>query len=249
MNTQQITKFLRIASVSVLTLGFALTASAASLQAGVTLKASTALPGIITRSDTAITKRTDALNSLSARVNLMANVSDSEKSAIATQVQAQISNLTTLKTKIDADTDAVTARADEKTITGNYRIYALIIPQGYIVASSDRVSTLVSLMTALQAKLQVRVTTLSTSGKDTTTLQAALADITAKTNDATTQAQAAQTKVSLLAPDEGNVSVAASNKTALLAARADIKVATTDLQAARKDISTITSGLKVKATQ
>ena len=178
----------------------------------------------------------------------MANVSDSEKSAIATQVQTQISNLTTLKAKIDADTDVATARADEKMITGNYRIYALIIPQGYIVASSDRISTLVSLMTSLQAKLQTRVTALSTSGKDTTALQAALTDITAKTNDATTQAQAAQTKVSLLAPDEGNVSVAASNKAALLAARADIKVAMTDLQAARKDISTITSGLKVKAS-
>ncbi len=234
------------ASIAALTLGFALSASAA--QTTLSLKASTLLPGIITRSDTAITARINALNALSARVSSMNNVSDSQKSAIATQVQTQISNLTALKAKIDADTDVTVARADEKTITGNYRIYALIIPQGYIVASSDRISTLVSLMTALQVKLQTRVTAAQTSGKNVATLQAALADITVKTNDATTHAQAALSKVSLLAPDEGNASVAASNKAALIAARADIKVAMTDLQAARKDISTITSGLKVNAS-
>jgi hypothetical protein len=246
MNTQKITTFLGATTFAALTLGFALSASAATV--GISVNASVGLPAITTKSDTAIDARITALNTLATRVQAMQNVSASEKSATATQVSTQIANLTTLKAKIDADTDVTTARADAKTITGNYRIYALIIPQGYVIASSDRISTIVNLMTALQVKLQARITAAQTAGTNVTALLTAMTDITAKTNQATLSAQVAESKVSLLAPDEGNATVAASNKAALLAAHADIKTATADLQAARKDIATITSGLKVKAT-
>ena len=82
------------------------------------------------------------------------------------------------------------------------------------------------------------------AGKNVTALAAASADMTAKMADANAQAQAAQNGVSSLLPDQGNATVIASNKAALIAARADIKTSTTDLKAARADIQTILSGLK-----
>jgi chromosome segregation ATPase len=241
INKNSVSKFaVGVVSVATLLSGFAFTANAAT-----SASASTAnLAKVISRSDTAITTRIDALNKLSMRIGQMKNVSTTEVSSISTGIQTQINNLTTLKSKIDADTDVATARADAKTITGDYRTYALTIPQASIVASSDRITTLVGMINAIQTKLQARITTAQTAGKDVTALNTALADMTAKLSDATSQGQTAQSGVASLVPDQGNATIAASNKSALLSARTNIKTATADLKAARQDIATITQGLK-----
>jgi hypothetical protein len=249
MIKHSMTKILGAAGIATLSLGFAFSASAVGLGAVMTLNTNTSVgvPAISAKSDTAISARITALNNLFARVQEMNNVSTSEKSAISTEVQTQINSLTNLKAKIDADTDVSVARADAKTITGDYRIYSLVIPRGYIVASSDRVATIVSEMTALQVKLQARITALQTSGKDVTALQAVYTDMGVKMADAMAKAQTAQTAVVSLSPDKGSATIEASNKAALTSARTNIKTAETDLKAARKDIATITAGLKVKA--
>jgi len=226
-------------SVATLLSGFAVTANA---QTSATTNSN--LAKVISRSDTAISTRIDALNKLSTRVGQMKNISASEVSSISTEVQTEINNLTTLKSKIDADTDITTARADAKKITNDYRIYALVIPQTSIIASSDRITTLVGMINAIQTKLQARVTTAQNTGKDVTALTAALTDMTAKLNDATSQANTAQSGVVSLTPDQGNTTTASANKAALLSARTNIKTATADLKAARQDINTITQELK-----
>ena len=243
INKNSISKFaLGMVSVATLISGFALTADAA------TTSSAANLAKVIAASDTAITTRITALNKLSTRVGEMKNVPASEVTSIAAEVQTETANLTTLKAKIDADTTVATARADAKTITGDYRIYALIIPQGSIVAASDRVSVIVGLMNAIQVKLQARITAAQTAGKNVTAMQASIADMTAKMTDATSQAQTAQTGVASLVPDQGNATVAASNKAALLAARTNIKNATADLKTARQDIGSIVQGLKAMNT-
>ena len=230
-----------VGAVSVATLlsGFAFTANAAT-------SASTSaanLTKVITHSDTAITARIASLNKLSARVGEIKNEPAAEVATISTEVQTEISNLTSLKAKVDADTTAAAARTDAKTVTGDYRIYALIVPQASIVASADRITTIVGLMNAIQVKLQARIATEQTAGKDVTALQTALADMTSKLSDATSQAQSVQS-VSSLTPDQGNATVAASNKAALVSARTNIKTATADLKAARQDVDTVMQGLK-----
>jgi hypothetical protein len=231
-----------ITSLALFLVFFAFSSSVSAQTTSITT--TSGLTRVITRSDRAITTRLNVLNNLSTRIGEMKNVSASEQSSLTTGIQTQVTNLTNLKAKIDADTDVTTARADAKTITGDYRIYALIIPQGYIVASSDRVSTIVGLMTTLQTKLQTRITAAQTAGQNVTTLQSAMTDMTAKLADATSQAQTAQAGVISLVPDQGNSSVATSNHTALLAARTNIKTATQDLISARKDIADIVQGLK-----
>ncbi len=201
------------------------------------------LAKVISRGDTAITARLTALANLNTRIAAMKNVSADEKTAFASQIQASTSGLTTLKAKLDADTDATAAAADAKTITGSYRIYALIIPQGYIAASADRVQTIAAMLTAISAKLQTRITANQASGKDVTAMQASLSDMNAKIADVNVQAQAAQAGIASLTPDQGNATLLASNTAALKAARADIKTATQDLQAARADAKSIIKAL------
>ncbi len=235
------------AGILAMLVSFGLTASAqTTVGAAVSVNAdqSGRLPDVIARSNTEIAARLTSLNTLATRVAGMQNVPASEVSNISAEVQTTIGTLNGIKAKIDADTDVTTARADEKTIFDNVRVYALVIPQGYDIASSDRVTTIVGLMNTLQVKLQTRVTAAQSAGQNVATLQADLADITARTTDATSQAASAQASVSGLVPDQGNASVSASNHAALLAGAADLKVASSDLKTADQDIKAVISGLQ-----
>lgn len=222
------------------------TALPASAQTASTTAANQAarLTKIITRSDKEITARITALNNLSSRIQAMKNVSATEKNSVSNEVQTNIAGLTTLKVKIDADTDVVTATADEKSVFGTFRIYALVVPQGYIESSVDRIDTISGMMTTIAGKLQARITEAQSAGKDVTALNTALGDLNARVADAKVQAQTAQSGVANLVPDNGNTTQAASNHTALVAARANIKTATSDFQTARKDANTIAQALK-----
>ena len=202
------------------------------------------LQKIISRSDTAITARISDLNNLNTKVQAMKNVSATEKASLSTEIQTNISGLTALKAKIDADTDVNVALSDEKIITGNFRIYALIVPRGHVEASADRVSTIVGMMQTIATKLQTRITADQTAGKDVAVLQSALTDYNAKIADAQVQATKAQSEVASLVPDNGNKTQLASNTAALKTAREYIKTATADLHTARADAKTILQGLK-----
>lgn len=237
------------AAAAVLALG-ALPASAqtvsASVSASAQLKANEGvrLSTIIARGDTDIEARITALTKLNTRVQEMKNGSAALKANIASQIQTNISNLTALKAKIDADTDAATARSDSQSIFNSYRIYALLVPQTWILASADRVTAIAQLMTTLGAKIQARISADQAAGKDVTALAAAYADMNAKIADANTHAAAAEASVSGLTPDQGDKTKAAANRAALVAARGHIKMAAQALQAARADIKTILQGLK-----
>ena len=211
---------------------------------GVKASATVSLPTLIAKADTAITARIADLNKLNARVQAMKNESGAEKANISTQVQTNITGLTTLKAKIDADTDVTVARTDAATIFSTFRIYALVVPQGDILAAADRVTTINGLMTTLGTKMQARITADQAAGKDVSALTSAMTDMNAKIADAGTQSQTAQSGVINLVPDQGNKTTEASNHAALLAARTNIKTSTADLKAARQDVKTILAGLK-----
>ena len=205
---------------------------------------STKVKALITKSDTAITARVNALNALAARVGEMKNVSADEKAALMGDATTNVTGLGALKTKIDADTDLTTTQTDAKGILGDFRIYVLVIPRGYIIASADRVMTIASMMTTISTKLQARITAAQSAGQNVTALITAKADLDAKIADAQSQANIGASAIAGLAPDQGDKTVAASNHTALVAARANIKTATSDLKTARADMKTIMDGLK-----
>jgi hypothetical protein len=241
-----------LATAAVL-LASALPASAEGVVAGLTASVSAAaqvkanvgasISTVIARGDADIAARISALNALNTRVQAMTNVSATQKATLNSEIQTNISGLTGLQTKIDADTDVTAARADDKSIFTSYRIYALVIPQGWILASADRITGIAGLMSALSVKLQTRISA-EPAGTNVTALTAAISDMNAKIADAKTQAAAAQARVSALVPDQGNQAVITSNHSALVAARADTRVGTQDLQAARKDATIVLQGLK-----
>lgn len=236
------------AAVSVASLAIAalpLFAGALTGKAGASVTLSAArIAEIKAHADAEIDRRINVLNMLKTRLGDIKHISDSDKSSLSATVGAQISALTAIKTKINADTSVTDLRTDIKSITTSYRIFLLVIPQIRILAAADRIMTTADSMSAISAKLALRIGDAKTAGKNTTAMEAALADMNAKIADAKTQAAAAKARVAPLTPDNGDKTKMNANHDALVAARADIKVGTSDLKTARHDATTITQDLR-----
>ncbi len=236
--------FAAFAQTAAVTTDASVSTSAAGVTTGATASGKTkgtfSLSTAIAKGDAAIEARITNLNDLSARINQMKEVSASEKSSLQASISTALSDMTTLKAKIDADTDATTLKTDLQSITKDYRIYALILPQGRIAAASDRVTTIVGMMQNIETPLSTRIS----AGNNVSGAQAAYADLQAKVADANTQGNAALSETASLQPDQGNATVEASNTAAIKDAASKLKTAEADLKAARADITTIMADIK-----
>lgn len=212
-----------------------------TVKAGVAAKISVKVKD---RADKEIDRRVEALGKVKARVAEMTKLSADQKASVAASLDAQIATLSTLKAKIEADTDGDVMKEDVKSITGSYRIFALIIPQTEILASADRLVATAELTGALSQKLSLRIEAAAQAGNDVTALKQTLADMTAKIADINFQAAAAATAITPLAPDNGDKAKMDANTAVLKDARAKLQAAQKDLLAAREDASVIVKGIR-----
>ncbi len=134
------------------------------------------LNSIIARANSMIATRVTALQALSTRVENDPRLTTDEKTSLTTDIQNQISSLQTLKTKIDADTDATIALADTKQIITNYYIFAVYEPKTDMLIVLNNLKTVVIQLQAMVPQLQNLITTYG-QGKNTTQLQALVTDI------------------------------------------------------------------------
>lgn len=195
-----------------------------------------------------IDRRVKALTELSARVSGMTKVTAELKQSISANVQNQVTSLSTLKTKIEANTDGATLRIDIQSITQSYRIYALVMPQTRIAAAADREATLINMLVGLGTKLQARLEALQAAGTDVTALGQMLTEMGVALGTAQTHAQNAISAVIVLTPDEGDKTKMKANTDALQGARKEVQAAHQDIVTARKHAETIIKGLRALET-
>ncbi len=193
-----------------------------------------------TRADAEITRRITSLSSLVTRLGNIKHLTAAQVSSFTNEVNTEISNLTALKTKIDADTDLQTLRIDVQSIIKSYRVYALFLPQINLLDGADRALNVIGEFSALITKLQQRIQEAQNAGQNVSALQTSLQDMQSKITDATSQAQAIISSVSPLTPDGYP-----GNKTTLQSARGMMKVIYQDFVEARSDAKTIIQGLKL----
>lgn len=190
------------------------------------------------RAEREIMRRITSLQKLQTRLETIKSLSAEEKKTLDKQIQTEIESLTDLQAKIKANTDPTTLKTDVQKIVTSYRIYALFMPKISIIVAADRIGDTVVQLNLIAAKLQTKIATAKTEGKDVTTLENALADMQKKIADAKTQEQNAINAVLPLTP-EGYP----GNKSTLEAARGMLKLGYQDLVGARKDVQTIITGL------
>jgi hypothetical protein len=196
-----------------------------------------------TRADREIDRRITSLNSIAKKINAIKKLNAEEKSSVSTSIQQNITDLTALKTKIDADTDPTVLQTDVKSIVDNYRVYALYIPKIHILTAADYVTELTDKLTTLATKLATRVAEAKAAGSDVTTMETPLAEMQTKIADAKTLGSNAVSTVVNLDPNGYP-----GNKGSLQTALGLLQTARQDIVTAKQDAKSIVQALKALET-
>jgi hypothetical protein len=194
---------------------------------------------IINRGNSEITRRLATLNTLSGKISSAAKLNAADRNTLSSEVTTETSGLTALKTKLDADTTVADARADAQSIIDGYRVYALVVPKVNLVKTADDQQVAEDKLSVLATKLQSRIDTAKTAGKNVTSLQNGLTAMSGKISAAQTISASLETSVVSLQPSDYN-----SNHSVLSGDRNQLKTAQNDIQAAVQASSTIITGLK-----
>lgn len=198
---------------------------------------------VIAWGDARIADRIAKLTTLNDRVNANTHLTADQKSALTGDAQTNITNLQTLKTKLDAETDVTAARADVKSIFTQFRIYAVVLPRDDREAVLDHLTNLQAKFVANEPKIQQAIQAAANKGVNVSQEQEQYTDLVAKVNAAATQDSAAQALVASLTPANypGTAATLAQMK-------GNLKAAHDDLVAAHTDLKQIISELKLQST-
>lgn len=185
------------------------------------------------------TARIGALTTAIAKVNAAKDISSSDRATILGTLNGDLAGMNTVEAKIAADTTAVTAAADYKTIFTTYRVYAVAIPQSRLAAAADRMtSTSIPKLTDAQSKLAAALAGPDAS-KSTPELQADLADMSAQIASATSSLSGIAAQALAVTPSAFN-----SNHSVLQPVRSAVKAAIADLKKAAADGKTVLAAIK-----
>lgn len=89
------------------------------------------------RGNTEIDRRKATLATLLGVVGDSRRLSETNRSALASEIQTDDSSLTSLRAKIGGDSDLATLRADVLDIVTVYRVYVLLEPKVHLVRAAD----------------------------------------------------------------------------------------------------------------
>lgn len=171
----------------------------------------------------------------------------SDQAALVTKLQADISGLTALKSKLDADTTVATAYADYRSIFPTYRVYYFALPDASLIISADHDNNVV--IPADQTQINTLMGELNgTSNPTAKDRQAAklVADAQKRVDMATTATKGLSAELlSYTAADwDANHKILNSPTAAVAAARWDLLLANRDLSLAQRDVTNSRSGVR-----
>jgi hypothetical protein len=211
----------------------------ASVSASVTATQQQHLQTIITKGDQEISRRLVKLSTLTSKINSSTKLTASNRTSLSDEVGNTNTGLTSLKTQLDADTTLTTAHTDAESIYTEYRVYAVVAPKVALIKVADDQQVEEAKFMTLAKNLQTRITAEQAAGKDVTTLQSDLNDLTAKVAAAEPISANIEATVINVEPTDYN-----SNHAVLAGDNTQLETAHQDLQAAATDAKNIISGLK-----
>jgi len=192
----------------------------------------------------AITLRVNDLNAAISKVNANAHLGSSGASLVS-YLQADVSPLQALDTKIAGDTTVATALADSSTIFTSYRVLALVLPAAHVAATADEIDvTAIPGLTAISTNAASHV-----NSSNAATLQPLIDDLNAQIQSATNgTANVASTVLGYTPPQwNANHDLLAPSHASLQAAAGDIAKARSDVQQIRTILHARTSGATTTA--
>ncbi len=222
-------------------IGFANTARAVDRATVMNNQQTAQLATLQNRANTLIATRLASLQRLTTRIQNDTRLSDADKATFLGNITTTSSNLSALKTKIDADTDLTTARTDAKSIITNYKIYVIFEPQVRLTVIVDNLQTTMASVSALIPRVQTLLTTLQGQGRNMTPAQTALTDVTSQLTTINTMLTSDKTLVA-------NVTTGTSDPESIFTqVRKDLATIRTDIEKIQADFAIIRSSIRTTA--
>ncbi len=211
---------------------------------------------IIAFGDNAIAVRQTALTNLSNKVAAQlsaGHITSAQAGVLSSDVSANASGLSALKTKLDAETDMTAARTDVKSIYVRFRIFAVVLPRDYHEIWLDILINVDARLRALQPKIEGIIDKLSNlndpdNDRDIAAIKAAYADMKAQLTSAEGQIDGAQGLLPSLTPANFNADPILY-RTNFTDFHNDIKEAHIDILAAVADLHKMTRIAKELAAE
>jgi hypothetical protein len=239
--------FRKTALVAVPTVA-ALTASGLllALGAGVASAATNGInPVARTEAETAISVRITALHSAGTLVRQTGWFAGSDQAALENIISGdlngngQAEGLTALATTIRNETNPVKFRAEVQTITTDYRVFALVLPQVHLVRAGDRLTTdTVPTLHGLDVDLKKAIAQEAAEGKNVQAAEAAVKDMEAQIDIIGQKTSGTSAALLALTPSEWNANhgIVAPYRDDIAAAGLAAHQAGKDAQAALQDL-------------
>ncbi|MET4783429.1 hypothetical protein [Glaciihabitans sp. UYNi722] len=179
-------------------------------------------------------QRIASLHTTIGKATANAGLTASDRSTILKTLNSDLTGMTTVATKIAADTTSAQAAADYKTIFSTYRVYAVGLPQARFAAAADSMTTTLPKLGATEKRLSALLAGKDAS-KSTAALQADLSDMTAQIAKAASASSGVAASVLAVTPAQydSNHAVLSAAKQSVLTARAAVKQAHADALAVR----------------
>jgi hypothetical protein len=178
-----------------------------------------------------IDRRLTTLGQLSSIVAASRGLTPSDAAALAGEIGADTSGLTSLKVTIEGQSAIASLRAEIVEIVNKYRVYVLLGPQIPLVIAADSVLALKPHFDQIAASLTDRIARAQAAGQDVTSAVASLAAMNAAVTTAVSLASPLPAQLLALTPAAfaGSATTVLQNaRTALASARDDLKAAAQD---------------------
>ena len=172
-----------------------------------------------------IDRRIRELDELLRKVRTMAKITEEERAYLVNEIQNNLDSLSSLRRKIEQETDPQALKTEIKSIVTNYRVYMVVLPKVRALEVADRANWGVQRFDALAARIQERVDKAKAAGKDVTKVQELLDKLRAKIAEAKVQIDKARAAFNSMLPvDPASAkSSLETGKSYLKAARQDFK--------------------------
>jgi len=180
-------------------------------------------------------KRITSLTAAITRITAAKGLTDADRTTILDTLNADLTGMRSLASKIAADTTVAQARADVRSIFTQYRVYAVALPQARIAVEADRLSgTTIPRLQAAASKLASRVSASGNSGA-----QAELADLTTQLSTAQADVNGLSAAALAVTPSDDD-----ADHSAMTALRDKAKAALAAVKQAAQDAKGIRQSLK-----
>lgn len=199
---------------------------------------------IIQFGDARIAERQTALTKAAAFINdqqSKGHITQDQANTLLGYVNEGQTDMTQIKTKLDADTDATTARQDVKAIFENYRIFAVLLPKTHFGLWVDLETNVKDKLRDLQPKLEDAISKAPASEQQQ--LNTLYNDYKAQLSEAESQIDAAQGQFATLTIQTFNTDPT-TYKAAFEDCRNDLKAAHTAIKQAASDLRQIVQIIK-----